>query len=222
MGGSNIQKELTQVVEAPHPLIKHWVSVLRDENTPSSIFRSAMAELGRLLIYEATRNWLPTIIREVQSPVGVSMAEFINPKEPILVIPILRAGLALAEHASSILPCSRTYHLGMSRDEKTLLPSIYLNKLPDKFAEGARILLIDPMLATGGTIVAAIDLLKDRGVDTTQIKVISAISSPPALQKLKTNFPGLQVYTGAVDPILNEKGYIVPGLGDAGDRSFGT
>ncbi|KAF3333996.1 uracil phosphoribosyltransferase-like isoform X2 [Carex littledalei] len=222
MGGSNIQKELTQVVEAPHPLIKHWVSVLRDENTPSSIFRSAMAELGRLLIYEATRNWLPTIIREVQSPVGASMAEFINPKEPILVIPILRAGLALAEHASSVLPCSRTYHLGMSRDEKTLLPSIYLNKLPDKFAEGARILLIDPMLATGGTIVAAIDLLKDRGVDTTQIKVISAISSPPALQKLKTNFPGLQVYTGAVDPILNEKGYIVPGLGDAGDRSFGT
>ncbi|KAJ3685627.1 hypothetical protein LUZ61_014791 [Rhynchospora tenuis] len=222
MGGNSIQKEMTQVVEAPHPLIKHWVSVLRDENTPSSIFRNAMAELGRLLIYEATRDWLPTIIREVQSPVGVSMAEFINPKEPIVVVPILRAGLALAEHAPSVLPSSRTYHLGMSRDEKTLLPSVYLNKLPDKFVDGAHILLVDPMLATGGTVIAAIDLLKERGVENTQIKVVSAISSPPALQKLKIKFPGLQVYTGAIDPILNEKGFIVPGLGDAGDRSYGT
>ncbi|KAJ3676686.1 hypothetical protein LUZ60_004098 [Juncus effusus] len=223
MGESFIQDdEMLHVVVPPHPLIKHWVSVLRDEKTPSSLFRNAMAELGRLLIYEATRDWMPTVTEEIWSPVGSAKAEFINHKEPISIIPILRAGLALAEQASSILPATRTYHLGMARDEKTLLPSVYLNKLPDKFEEGARVLLVDPMLATGGTIVAAIDLIKDRGLDNSHIKVISAVSAPPALEKLQKNFPGLHVFTGAIDLILNEKGYIVPGLGDAGDRSFDT
>uniref|UniRef100_I1J6X5 uracil phosphoribosyltransferase n=1 Tax=Glycine max TaxID=3847 RepID=I1J6X5_SOYBN len=180
----------------PHPLIKHWVSVLRNEQTPCPIFRNAMAELGRLLMYEASRDWL--------------------------VIPILRAGLALAEHASSILPAIKTYHLGISRDEETLQPTIYLNKLPEKFPEGSKVFVVDPMLATGGTIVAAVSLLKERGVGNKQIKVISAVSAPPALQKLSEQFPGLHVYTGIIDPEVNEKGFIIPGLGDAGDRSFGT
>ncbi|XP_042511049.1 uracil phosphoribosyltransferase-like isoform X2 [Macadamia integrifolia] len=206
----------------PHPLIKHWVSVLRDERTPSAIFRNAMAELGRLLIYEASRDWLPTVTGEIQSPMGVASVEFIDPREPVLVVPILRAGLALVEHASSILPATQTYHLGISRDETTLLPSIYLNKLPEKIPEGSRVLIVDPMLATGGTIVAAIDLLKDRGVDNKQIKVVSAVAAPPALQKLSEKFPGLHVYTAIIDPTVNDKGFIIPGLGDAGDRSFGT
>ncbi|XP_042490541.1 uracil phosphoribosyltransferase-like isoform X3 [Macadamia integrifolia] len=194
------------VLVPPHPLIKHWVSVLRDERTPSPIFRNAMAELGRLLIYEASRDWLPTVTGEIQSPMGVASVEFIDPREPVLVVPILRAGLALVEHASSILPATKTYHLGISRDEMTLLPSIYLNKLPEKIPEGSRVLIADPMLATGGTIVAAIDMLKDRGVDKKKIKVISAVAAPPALQKLSEKF----------------NGFIIPGLGDAGDRSFGT
>ncbi|XP_043701746.1 uracil phosphoribosyltransferase [Telopea speciosissima] len=206
----------------PHPLIKHWVSVLRDERTPSAIFRNAMAELGRLLIYEASRDWLPTVTGEIQSPMGVASVEFIDPREPVLVVPILRAGLALVEHASSILPSTQTYHLGISRDETTLLPSIYLNKLPEKIPEGSRVLIVDPMLATGGTIVAAVDLLKDHGVDNKQIKVISAVAAPPALQKLSEKFPGLHVYTAIIDPTVNDKGFIIPGLGDAGDRSFGT
>ncbi|XP_010931203.1 uracil phosphoribosyltransferase [Elaeis guineensis] len=222
MGEHTVAGERMLVMVPPHPLIKHWISVLRNEQTPCAIFKSAMAELGRLLIYEASRDWLPTIMGEIQSPIGSATVEFIDPREPVAVIPILRAGLALAEHAPSVLPATKTYHLGVCRDEETLQPSVYLNNLPDRFPEGSRILVVDPMLATGGTIVAAIELLKDRGVDSKQIKVISAVASPPALQKLSEKFSGLRVYAGIIDPVLNEKGFIVPGLGDAGDRSFGT
>ncbi|XP_068643865.1 uracil phosphoribosyltransferase [Aristolochia californica] len=217
-----ISDERMLVFVPPHPLIKHWVSVLRNEQTPCPIFKNAMAELGRLLMYEASRDWLPTITGEIQSPMGVATVEFIDPREPVTVVPILRAGLALVEHASSILPATKTYHLGISRDEETLQPTIYLNKLPDKLPEGSRVFVVDPMLATGGTIVAAIQMVKDRGVENNQIKVISAVTAPPALQKLNEKFPGLHVYTGIIDPTVNEKGFIVPGLGDAGDRSFGT
>ncbi|KAG6697465.1 hypothetical protein I3842_09G201000 [Carya illinoinensis] len=218
----SISQDRMLVFVPPHPLIKHWVSVLRNEQTPSPIFRNAMAELGRLLMYEASRDWLPTVNGEIQSPMGVASVEFIDPREPVAVVPILRAGLALAEHASSILPATKTYHLGISRDEETLQPSVYLNKLPDKFPEGSRVFVVDPMLATGGTIVAALNLLKEQGIDNNQIKVISAVAAPPALQKLSENFPGLHVYTGIIDPTVNDKGFIIPGLGDAGDRSFGT
>lgn len=217
-----ISEDKMLVMVPPHPLIKHWISVLRNEQTPCAIFKSAMAELGRLLIYEASRDWLPTITGEIQSPMGVASVEFIDPREPVMIVPILRAGLALAEHASSVLPATKTYHLGMRRDERTLQPSIYLNNLPEMFPEGSRVLVVDPMLATGGTIVKAIDLLKDRGLKNKQVKIISAIASPPALQKLSTKFPGLHVYTGMIDPVVNEHGFIVPGLGDAGDRCFGT
>lgn len=206
----------------PHPLIKHWVSVLRNEQTPCPVFKNAMAELGRLLMYEASRDWLPTIAGEIQSPMGIASVEFVDPREPVAIVPILRAGLALAEHASSILPATKTYHLGVSRNEETLQPSVYLNKLPDKFPEGSRVIVVDPMLATGGTIVAAIDLIKERGVDNSQIKVICAVAAPPALTKLSEKFPRLHVYAGILDPTVNEKGFIIPGLGDAGDRSFGT
>ncbi|KAJ9548005.1 hypothetical protein OSB04_020548 [Centaurea solstitialis] len=220
----------------PHPLIKHWVSVLRNEQTPSPIFRNAMAELGRLLIYEASRDWLPTISGEIQSPLGVASVEFVDPREPVAVVPLLRAGLALAEHASSILPATNTYHLGnyrisscvqsmaqgVSRDEETLQPTVYLNKLPKKISEGTRVLVVDPMLATGGTIVAAIDLVKERGVDNERIKVVCAVTCPSALQKLSENYPGLHVYAGIIDPTITDKGMIIPGLGDAGDRSYGT
>jgi len=164
----------------------------------------------------------PTITGEIETPVAVASVEFIDPREPVLVIPILRAGLALAELASSVLPATKTYHLGLRRDEETLQPSIYLNNLPDNIPEGSRVLVVDPMLATGGTIVAAIDLLIERGVTSKQIKVVSAVAAPPALQKLNNKFPGLHVYTGTIDPEVNEKGFIIPGLGDAGDRSFAT
>uniref|UniRef100_A0A5B7B5F5 uracil phosphoribosyltransferase n=1 Tax=Davidia involucrata TaxID=16924 RepID=A0A5B7B5F5_DAVIN len=218
----SISENRMLVYVPPHPLIKHWVSVLRNEQTPCPIFKNAMAELGRLLMYEASRDWLPTVTGEIQSPMAVASVEFIDPREPVAVIPILRAGLALAEHAASVLPATKTYHLGISRDEETLQPTVYLNKLPDKFPEGSRVFVVDPMLATGGTIVAALDLIKERGVDNKQIKVVSAVAAPPALQKLSEKFPGLHVYAGIIDPTVNDNGFIIPGLGDAGDRSFGT
>ncbi|KAJ3668922.1 hypothetical protein LUZ60_010872 [Juncus effusus] len=210
------------VMVPPHPLIKHWVSVLRNEQTPSVMFKSAMAELGRLLIYEASRDWLPTISTQIPTPMAVADVEFVDPREPITIIPILRAGLALAEHATAVLPATKTYHLGMCRNEETLEPSTYLNNLPEKFPDGCRVLVVDPMLATGGTIVAALDLLKERGLTPKQIKVISAVAAPPALEKLSRKFPGLHVYTAMIDPVVNEQGFIIPGLGDAGDRSYGT
>ncbi|TVU18576.1 hypothetical protein EJB05_34683 [Eragrostis curvula] len=228
-----------KVVVPAHPLISHWVSVLRDQSTPSHAFRSAMGELGRLLVYEATRDWLPTVTQEIQSPMGAAIVESVNQMEPIMIVPILRAGLALADLATSILPSTKTFHLGMARDEVTLQPSVYLNKsyitevklmnykspllwLPDRFPKGCHILLVDPMLATGGTVSAAVDLLKERGAEISQIRIISAVAAPPALKKLNQRFPGICVYTGAMDQIVNEKGFIVPGLGDAGDRSYGT
>ncbi|XP_076932918.1 uracil phosphoribosyltransferase-like [Bidens hawaiensis] len=144
--------DFVQVVVPPHPLIKHWLSVLRNKHTPSPVFKNAMAELGRLLMYEASRDWLPTIKGEIQSPLGPAAVEFIDPQEPVAVVPVLRAGLALAEHASSILPAINTFHLGVSRNEETLQPTVYLNKLPKKFSEGTRVFIIDPMLATGKTV----------------------------------------------------------------------
>ncbi|XP_057866780.1 uracil phosphoribosyltransferase isoform X3 [Cryptomeria japonica] len=227
-----------KVFVPPHPLIKHWVSVLRNELSPCPIFKNAMAELGRLLIYEASRDWLPTVSGEIQSPLGVASVEFVDPREPVTIVPILRAGLVLAEYATSVLPATKTYHVGFSRDEKTLQPHLYLNNflhavyvlfsgslllgLPDKLPKESLVLVVDPMLATGGTIVATIDLLKERGVDHKKIRVVSAVASPPALQKLSEKFPGLHVYTGTIDPTVNEHGFIIPGLGDAGDRSYGT
>ncbi|EXB36718.1 Uracil phosphoribosyltransferase [Morus notabilis] len=221
-GEKPISEDRMLVFVPPHPLIKHWVSVLRNEQTPCPIFRNAMAELGRILVYEASRDWLPTVVGEIQTPMDVASVEFIDPREPVAVVPILRAGLALAEHAPSILPATKTYHLGISRDEETLQPTVYLNKLPEKFPEGSRVFVVDPMLATGGTVVAALNLIKERGPENNQIKVISAVAAPPALQKLSEKFPGLHVYTGIIDPTVNDKGFIIPGLGDAGDRSFGT
>lgn len=181
-----------------------------------------MAELGRLLIYEASRDWLLTVSGEVNTPCGVADVEFIDPREPVKVVPILRAGLVLVEQAGCVLPASQTLHLGFVRNEETLQPEMYLNKLPEKFEEGARVLVADPMLATGGTIVAALEELTSRGVDVELIRVIAAVAAPPALKILSEKFPGLKVYVGIIDEGLNEKGYIVPGLGDAGDRSFGT
>eukprot|EP00270_Netrium_digitus_P016494 TRINITY_DN5929_c0_g1_i2.p1 TRINITY_DN5929_c0_g1~~TRINITY_DN5929_c0_g1_i2.p1 ORF type:complete len:303 (+),score=52.06 TRINITY_DN5929_c0_g1_i2:142-1050(+) len=206
----------------PHPLIKHWVALLRNESTPSPLFKSAMAELGRILIYEACRDWLPTVSGQIQTPMGVADVEFLDTQQPFKVVPILRAGLALAEHVSSIIPHAVILHIGYARDETTLLPTLYLNKLPEKFEDGERVLIVDPMLATGGTIMAAMEEITSRGADMSSIRIVSAVAAPPALKKLNEKYKRLRVYTGIIDSEVNEKGFIVPGLGDAGDRSYGT
>ncbi|MBW4686565.1 MAG: uracil phosphoribosyltransferase [Komarekiella atlantica HA4396-MV6] len=211
-----------RVYVPPHPLIKHWLAVARDAATPPVLFRSAMTELGRWLTYEAARDWLPTQETMVQSPLDSCPATLIDPQMPVAVVPILRAGLGLLEGAQTLLPLASIYHLGLVRDEETLEPSCYLNKLPEKFDPQTRVLITDPMLATGGSIMTAMTELTQRGIDPALTRIVCVVAAPPALQKLSAAYPGLIIYTAAIDEKLNSKGYIVPGLGDAGDRIFGT
>ncbi len=205
-----------------HPLIKHWLGVARDENTPPVLFKTAMTELGRWLTYEASRYWFPTVDTQVQTPLAIAPATLIDIEIPFVIVPILRAGLAILDGAQALLPLAKIYHLGLVRNETTLEPSLYLNKLPEKLAPETRLLLLDPMLATGGTIMAALELLIDRGIDPQFIRLVSVVAAPTALQKLSNSYPNLTIYTAMIDEQLNDQGYIVPGLGDAGDRSFGT
>lgn len=206
----------------PHPLIKHWLGVARDKNTPPTLFKTAMVELGRWLTYETIREWLPTLETEVETPLSIASATFIAPHTSIVTIPILRAGLTLWEGCQTLLPLAKTYHLGLVRNEETLEVSCYLNKLPKKFEQDTRILILDPMLATGGSIMLAMAEITKRGGNPDLTRIVSVVSAPPALQKLSANYPTLTIYTAMIDEEINDRGYIVPGLGDAGDRSFGT
>lgn len=211
-----------RVYVPPHPLIQHWLGVARDASTPSILFRSAMTELGRWLTYEAIRDWLPLQNTTIDTPLASCPATFIDPQVPVAIVPILRAGLALLDGAHALLPLASIYHVGFVRDEETLAASCYLNKLPDQFAPQTRILISEPMLATGGTIVAMMEELTQRGADPALIRIISVVTSPPALQKLSALYPTLNIYAAAIDEVVNQHGFIVPGLGDAGDRTFGT
>ena len=205
-----------------HPLIKHWLAVARDLNTPSVLFKSALSELGRWLAYEAIRNWLPTVDTTVQTPLTQCPGTFVNPEVPLGIVPIMRAGLALLDEVQKVLPLASVYHLGLVRNESSLEPSCYLNKLPKKFNEETRIVILEPMLATGGSIMMAMEEVTQRGVKPDLIRIISIVAAPPALRQLSENYPGLEIYKAMIDEGLNSKGYIVPGLGDGGDRAFGT
>ncbi len=211
-----------RVFVPPHPLVKHWLGVARDANTPSSLFRTAMTELGRWLTYEAAREWLPTFDTTITTPLAPCPATFVNPEVPMVIIPILRAGLALMEGAQSVLPLASVYHVGFVRNEETLEATCYLNKLPATLAPETRVLISEPMLATGGTMLAAMADLLERGIQPDNVRVVAIVASPIALQKLAEAYPALTIYAAIIDEGLDENGYIVPGLGDAGDRTFGT
>lgn len=211
-----------RVYVPPHPLIKHWLGVARDAATPPPLFKSAMTELGRWLTYEAIRDWLPTEEMMVQTPLAPCPATMIDPGVPLVVVPILRAGLALLEGAQTLLPLASIYHLGVVRNEETLEASCYLNKLPETFAPKTQVIITDPMMATGGSIMFAMEELTKRGVEPALTRIISVVVAPPALQQLGATYPSLTIYAAMIDEGLNSRGYIVPGLGDAGDRSFGT
>ncbi|MDX2270665.1 MAG: uracil phosphoribosyltransferase [Cyanobacteriota bacterium] len=206
----------------PHPLIKHWLAIARDVQTPMPLFRSAMQELGRWLTYEAMREWIPTLPLQVQTPLTTAEAEIINPEVPVAIVPILRAGLAMLEGCVALLPQARVYHIGMKRDEETLHSSCYLNRLPPSLPAHTRILIPEPMLATGGTLSQVLEDLAGRGADLSLLRVVTTLAAPPALQKLGSLYPMVQIYAAMIDETLNEQGFIVPGLGDAGDRAFGT
>lgn len=211
-----------KVYVPPHPLIKHWLAVVRDAMTPTPLFRAGMTELGRWLAYEASRDWLPTQETVVETPLTSCAATVIDATTPLIVVPILRAGLALLEGAQAVLPLAQTYHIGIVRNEETLEPSCYLNKFPAQFEPNTHVLISEPMLATGGSILTAMAELTQRGIDPALVRIISVVTAPPALQKLGAIYPGVQVYAATIDEGLNDRGFIVPGLGDAGDRAFGT
>ncbi|MCS4276438.1 MULTISPECIES: uracil phosphoribosyltransferase [Mycetocola] len=203
---------------ADHPLITHKLTVLRDKNTPSPIFRSLTEELVTLLAYEATRE-VRTETVEIETPVTTTTGLAISSPRP-LVVPILRAGLGMLEGMVKLLPTAEVGFLGMLRDEETFEPKTYAERLPDDLS-GRQCFVLDPMLATGGSLGAAIKFLFDRGADdVTAICLLAAPEGVAALEKL-TEGRDVKLVLGTVDERLDEHGYIVPGLGDAGDRLYG-
>jgi len=204
---------------ADHPLITHKLSVLRDVATPSPVFRQLVEELVTLLAYEATRDVRVERI-QVQTPVAMADGVKLSRPRPIIV-PILRAGLGMLEGIVKLLPTAEVGFLGIKRDEETLQPFTYANRLPDDLA-GRQVYIIDPMLATGGTLIDSINYVLERGA--TEVTAICLLGAPEGLAAVEAAMHGqdVRVVLGALDEKLNELGYIVPGLGDAGDRLYGT
>lgn len=200
-----------------HPLIKHKISLLRDKATGTRDFRILIEEIATLMGYEALRD-LPTELVEVETPLMKAMVPMITGKK-LAIIPILRAGLGMVNGILALDPTAKVGHIGMYRDEVTHIPHEYYCKLPDSLEERT-IVVLDPMLATGGSAVDAINLIKQRGGKT--IKFMSIIAAPEGLKALTEAHPDVEVYCGNLDEKLNENCYILPGLGDAGDRIFGT
>lgn len=200
-----------------HPLIQHKVSILRDKNTSTKEFRELVSEIAMLMAYEATRD-LPLKEVEIETPVAVAKTNVIAGKK-LAVVPILRAGLGMVDGFSTLIPNVRVGHIGLYRDPKTLKPVEYYCKLPDDIAE-RDVIVLDPMLATGGSATAAISFLKERGIKN--IKFMCLIAAPCGIERLIEDHPDVKIYCAAKDEKLNDHAYIVPGLGDAGDRLFGT
>ena len=202
---------------ADHPLIQHKVSILRSKTTSSKQFRELIREITQLLVYESTRD-LPLRDAEVETPMGTAKGKLIAGRK-LAFVPILRAGLGMVDGAVELVPSARVGHIGLYRDETTLKPVEYYCKLPGDIHE-RDVIVLDPMLATGGSAVDAISQIKERG--PKRIKFMCIIAAPEGLKALTEAHPDVQVYCAALDDHLNENGYIVPGLGDAGDRIFGT
>ncbi|MCI8808834.1 MAG: uracil phosphoribosyltransferase [Oscillibacter sp.] len=200
-----------------HPLVAHKLTILRDKNTSVKDFRELVSEIGMLITYEATRD-LPLTTREVETPICTTTAPTLKGKK-FAVVPILRAGLGLVDGVLRMVPGARVGHIGLYRDETTLEPVKYFCKMPKDVAE-RDILIVDPMLATGGSADAAISFMKEYGC--TNIKLMVLLAAPEGIERIQKSHPDINIYCGAVDERLNEAGYIVPGLGDAGDRIFGT
>ncbi|MBP3381661.1 MAG: uracil phosphoribosyltransferase [Clostridia bacterium] len=202
---------------ADHPLIQHKVSILRDKRTPSNQFRGLIREITELLVYEATRD-LPLCEVEVETPMETTKAKVIAGRK-LAFVPILRAGLGMVDGAVELVPSARVGHIGLYRDHDTLQPVEYYCKLPSDIEE-RDVIVVDPMLATGGSAIDAISQIKER--HPRSIKFMCIIAAPEGLKALNEAHPDVQIYCASLDRCLNENGYILPGLGDAGDRIFGT
>ena len=200
-----------------HPLLSHKLTILRDKETSTKDFREIVSEIGMLLTYEATRD-LPLTTKEIETPICKMEAPTLKGKK-FAVVPILRAGLGLVDGVLRMVPSARVGHLGMYRNEETMEPVQYFCKMPRDVAE-RDVLIVDPMLATGGSADAAIQIMK--GYGCKNIKLMVLVAAPEGIEAMKQEHPDVDVYVGALDERLNDHGYIVPGLGDAGDRIFGT
>lgn len=199
-----------------HPLIRHKMTIIRDERTPHPKFRATLAQIAGLMVYEVTRSFA-TDTFAVRTPMEETTGYRV--RGAITVVPVLRAGLGMIDGILDIMPEARVGHLGMARDEETLEPKTYLSKLPRDLDAGP-VVLVDPMLATGGSASAAVRLLREAGA--VDLRMICLVAAPEGVARLRRDHPDLRVYAAALDERLNEKGYILPGLGDAGDRMYGT
>ena len=208
---------MKNLVEIKHPLIQHKLALLRDKHTEPKEFRELVEELSSLVVYEVMRD-LPLLDLEVETPLGRAGVKMINGKK-IALVPILRAGLIMASGILRLLPNARVGHVGIYRDPETLLPVRYYQKLPPDLGD-MTVIALDPMLATGGSAVDTVTLLKEKGAKI--IKFVCILAAPEGIRALNQAHDDVTIYTAAVDPRLNSHGYIVPGLGDAGDRLFGT
>ena len=200
-----------------HPLIQHKISLMRDRRTGTKEFRDLVSEIATLLCYEATRD-LPLEEVEVETPIALARTKVLAGRK-LALVPILRAGLGMVDGMLNLIPAAKVGHIGLYRNEETLQPVEYYCKLPNDIAE-REVIVLDPMLATGGSAADAISLIKQRGA--RHIKFIGLIAAPEGLKALHAAHPDVDIYVGALDEKLNDQGYIVPGLGDAGDRIFGT
>ena len=209
-----MQKHLT-VVE--HPLVQHKLTLMRDAETPTGLFRQLLREISTLLAYEVTRD-LPVTTRQVQTPLKSMDAPVLDGRK-LALVSILRAGNGLLDGMLDLMPSARVGFVGLYRDEETLKPVQYYCKLPDGLSE-RRVIVVDPMLATGNSSAAAIALVKDAGA--IDIRFLCLLAAPEGVQRMESAHPDVPVVTASVDERLNENGYIVPGLGDAGDRMYGT
>ena len=200
-----------------HPLVQHKLTIMRDKGTPTAVFRQLLREISQLLAYEVTRG-LPMTTKQIETPMEPMDAPVIDGKK-LALVSILRAGNGLLDGILELIPSARVGFVGLYRDEETLLPVQYYFKVPDAL-EDRLVIAVDPMLATGNSSVAAIDLLK--GAGARNIRFLCLLASPEGIARMKEAHPDVPIVTAAVDEKLNEVGYIVPGLGDAGDRMFGT
>ncbi len=207
--------EMVHVLD--HPLLQHKLSILRDENTGVKEFREIVGEVATLMCYEATRD-LPLQNVPVQTPVAQAITRQIAGKK-LAIVPVLRAGLGMVEGILTLIPSAKVGHIGLFRDPETLQPVKYYCKMPSDIAE-RDVIILDPMLATGGSAAAAIGFVKEYGVKN--IKLMNVLAAPEGIARVHQEHPTVEIYVAAVDEKLNEHGYIVPGLGDAGDRIFGT
>ena len=212
-------KAYDNVVIFDHPLIRHKIAILRDEKTSTKEFRELVEEITTLMTYECFKD-VPTVEKEVTTPLETCTQRVIK-DNAVAIVPILRAGLGMVNGIHALFPSARVGHIGMYRDEETLQPKSYYCKLPMDIEDDEKfVLVVDPMLATGGSACDAIDLLKKRGCKN--IKFMAIIGAPEGVSRVAEAHPDVKIYVSTLDRCLNDKGYILPGLGDAGDRLFGT